>query len=90
MSKSALAFKVKVAIEVIKKKETIAELAKRFEVSSGKIVERVSEFLANSAQAFEKSADSRKEPKKLKTDNYTLGHQLPRPIKGCIRVYGSL
>ncbi len=72
MSKFTSAFKAKVAIEAIKEKETIAELAKRFEVSTKKIVEWESEFLANSAQAFEKPADSKKELKKLTADNKRL------------------
>lgn len=50
MSKFTPAFKAKVAIEAIKENETIAELAKRFEVAPGKIVEWKDEFLANASQ----------------------------------------
>ena len=47
MSKFTSAFKAKVAIEAIKEKETVAELAKRYEVSPKKITEWKDEFLAN-------------------------------------------
>ena len=52
MIKFTPAYKAKVAIEAIKENETVTELAKRFEVSPGKIVEWKAEFLANAAQAF--------------------------------------
>ena len=59
MIKYTPAYKAKVAIEAIKESETVSELAKRFEVSPGKIVEWKAEFLANAAQAFEKPTDSK-------------------------------
>ena len=45
MSKFTPAFKAKVVIEAIQEKETLAELAKRYEVSPSKITEWKDELL---------------------------------------------
>ena len=72
MSKFTSAFKAKVAIEAIKEKETVAELAKRYEVTPGKIKEWKDEFLANAKQAFEKPVNNEKEVKALKQEKERL------------------
>ena len=54
--KFAPAFKAKVALEAIKNQQTLAELAKKFEVNPIMISRWKSEFLANMALVFENSA----------------------------------
>jgi|GEM_PF-1259688 len=54
------AFKAKVAVEAIKEKETLQELASRFKVSAVTISKWKSEFLSNSALAFSGDADAAK------------------------------
>ncbi len=53
--KFAAAFKAKVALEAIKEKSSLAELAKKFEVSPIVISRWKSELLANMGAVFEKS-----------------------------------
>lgn len=52
------AFKAKVALEAVKNQQTLAELAKKFEVSAVMISRWKSEFLENMSAAFEKSSDA--------------------------------
>lgn len=54
------AFKAKVAVEAIKEKETLQELASRFKVSAVTISKWKAEFLSNSALAFSGDADAAK------------------------------
>lgn len=54
-SKYSPEFKAKVAIEAIKERETLTELAKRFEICSSKIISWKEEFLKNSSKAFAKA-----------------------------------
>lgn len=75
-SKYTSAFKAKVAVEAIKEKETVAVLAKRYDVSPSKITEWKDEFLKNAAQAFEKPCDKSREIKKMKAENDRLLHKV--------------
>lgn len=52
------AFKAKVALEAIKGQQTLAELAKKFEINQVVISRWKSEFLANMDVVFEKSGKS--------------------------------
>jgi transposase-like protein len=54
--KFAPAFKAKVALEAVKNQQTLAELAKKFEVNPIMISRWKAEFLANMASVFENAA----------------------------------
>lgn len=56
--KFSSAFKAKVAIEAIKERETLSELATRHEVHANQISKWKKEFLAHSEQAFNSSDES--------------------------------
>lgn len=49
------AFKVKVALEAVKKQQTLAELAKEFDVNSVMISKWKAEFLENLSATFERT-----------------------------------
>mgnify|MGYP006374165335 FL=1 len=71
-SKYSSEFKAKVGLEAIKEKETLAALAKRFDVSPSKITEWKDEFLKNASQAFEKPVDNKRELKKVEGEKERL------------------
>ena len=71
-SKFTAEFKAKVALEAIKEKETVAELAKRFGVSPAKISQWKEEFLSNASQAFVRPRSDKMEMSKLKSKNEHL------------------
>jgi len=56
--KFAPAFKAKVAIEAVKNQQTLAELAKKFEVNPIMISRWKAELLENMSAAFEKGSKS--------------------------------
>ncbi|MEO6964154.1 MAG: transposase [Puia sp.] len=56
--KFAPAFKAKVALEAVKNQQTLAELARKFEVNPIMISRWKAELLANMGSAFEKSGKS--------------------------------
>lgn len=55
--KFSSSFKAKVALEAIKERQSLAELAKKFEVHPNQISKWKQEFLENSASAFENSGE---------------------------------
>lgn len=59
--KFAPAFKAKVALEAVKNQQTLAELAKKFEVNPVMISKWKTEFLENMGTAFEKDAVEEKD-----------------------------
>jgi len=52
------AFKAKVALEAVKNQQTLAELAKKFEVNPVMISKWKAEFLENLSATFEKSEET--------------------------------
>jgi transposase-like protein len=54
-------FKAKVAIEAVKNQQTLAELAKKFDVNPVMISKWKAELLENIAAAFEKAGSAEKE-----------------------------
>tara|TARA_B110000285_G_C15042103_1_gene572343 strand:+ start:69 stop:362 length:294 start_codon:yes stop_codon:yes gene_type:complete len=55
-------FKAKVAIEALRERYTIQELSEKFEVHANQISKWKTEFLENSAAAFERSGKPEEEP----------------------------
>lgn len=59
-------------MEAMKERESLSELAKRFNVSPTKITQWKEGFMQNAFQAFEKPADNKRELKKIKAENERL------------------
>jgi len=57
--KFSSSFKVKVAIEALKERETLAELAERFELHPNQISQWKQEFLEKSTSIFDKQGGQR-------------------------------
>jgi transposase-like protein len=60
-SKFSSAFKAKVALEAVKGKETVTELAKRFELHPNQISSWKQDFLEKSASVFDDGKSEKKE-----------------------------
>ena len=59
--KFSAAFKTKVALEALKERQTISELAGKFQLHPNQITKWKSEFLENATKAFEDEDSSMKE-----------------------------
>ena len=59
--KFSASFKAKVALEAVKNQQTLAELAKKFEVNPVMISKWKAEFLENMSAAFEKGDNAEEE-----------------------------
>jgi len=70
-------FKAKVAIEAIKERESITELAKKFQLHPNQITNWKKEFLSNASSAFESTMkDSKGSDEKEKQQLYeVIGQQ---------------
>lgn len=64
--KFSSSFKAQVAIEALKERETLSELAKRFEISPNQISIWKREFLSNASNAFK--AEKKKEDSEQQVD----------------------
>lgn len=60
--KFSSAFKAKVSLEAIKERETLAELATRFELHPNQISSWKQEFLSKADQVFDKKGEQSAEP----------------------------
>jgi transposase len=60
--KFSVAFKTKVAIEAIKERQTLSELAKRFDLHPNQISQWKQELLSNAEAAFSKKSKEKEEP----------------------------
>lgn len=56
-------FKTKVAIEAIKERQSLSELAERFELHPNQISQWKREFMENATLVFSKGKDEEQEPK---------------------------
>lgn len=63
--KFSAAFKAQVALEALKDKKTLAELAEQFEVHPNQISLWKQEFLAKASSIFAKSSDKEEEEEKV-------------------------
>jgi transposase-like protein len=59
--KFSASFKAQVAIEALKERATLSELAEKFEVHPNQISQWKQEFLENSSSVFEKTGNNKKQ-----------------------------
>jgi len=67
------AFKAKVAMEVLKGEQTLAELAQRFGVHPGQITQWKNQFLERAAEVFERPSKPSAPPVDLKALHAKIG-----------------
>lgn len=60
--KFSTAFKVKVAVEALKERQTLSELAERFELHANQISQWKREFLDNADKAFAEKSSKKEDP----------------------------
>ena len=71
-SKFDSAFKTKVVLDALKKKETLSELAKKYGIAPKQITDWEKEFLEKSGSVFGEEHSESKELKSLKAENERL------------------
>lgn len=69
--KFSASFKAKVALEALKERQTLAELAEHFELHQNQISKWKQEFLTNSAAVFEKNGGKKGSPESEKEPLYS-------------------
>lgn len=71
-------FKAKVALEALKERETLKELAERFEVHANQISQWKQEFIDKSATIFESEKKKAKQEKEQETSRELLYEKIGR------------
>ena len=82
-SKFDSSFKAKVAIEALQEKETIQNLARKYNVSPSCIESWKDALLANSSAVFERESSDKQEVKKLKQENDILMRKVGQLTLDC-------